>query len=1098
MKKNIIISLVALSFSCAMWGQESKTADRRLNVEKTDQIKLIEKKEGKDQTHFSWSVINDTTNIKSEKAIYVGKIEHNSGKKVRNFVVIENNKDTIINEESTYSTDSVLTIKPGNVYDFYKAGKVPFLTIRVVSPIHPTYNFAILPTDRLKIGGDTLSMGIDRSFTYKLRPDTLLYINNWSKDYRLSLKGGILSSKVSNRLCCGDTVIVEKGGNKYMLLVEGDEKPIYGGIPTWVTCLLAVLTLLLLFGLYIVIRKRRTLQHSVELMSSDLAKAEAFWGQISEMLPIEKSEDENEQDLPAPQNSDETDSSEYQDSSKQQDSQNSGDDNQQEVSKSGNDKQKKNKTSFFKKIGLKLRKLFSTEVYKEKTFLTDQISNGIIVLNEEIQHNSEEIEKQKQVIESINLLVMTENKEEGERLKGELKEIGSKIWLLKKNRKNFDHILEVLNVDNYEAALKEIRELQELNDSDVESKVNMAVSNSVVNLTNPADENEDTTRWVEVKRFLESNQEKSKYYGGALEVAVLNLLKKFFNGNFFRDELRSKHEQTQATLNCYILEILGKQGKELFNDAEGNSKNWVTYLKEKFTGSRELSEEQKENIIDDVILDVSIKDVSESRVVDALMQQLLSLLRYDGDKKLLSNKNARIQTIADILNNIPRTDDEAKQKGAEEILTLLQGVLQSKEPVCRENIYSAVRQYFRISVIERIDEVLSLDAFKNKISEREEGAKAEGKEEILSTLQSTLEFISQKEGADVEGTLKKINVSDIKPAIEKVFENLHETRNEKELEEEKKILLENPLFEDVKADIVKYKSSSPLIRKLTKIVENSKEESVQLAGTCQNLKAELKTQKGQHEQALKDAEKAKQAALEAQKKELDAKIQEEKDGREYDKREWQVINNANISTIKEYHLAELVRIKNALVVIDGQLRSAYTNFDRSTPLGKLIDSFIRKNTFYSLDKFFDKIENIETDPTEPAPKLAESMRTLYKECLNLTPPTWIDVLTRLYCYTDVPFIAEEFEKANLDCQAIRHAFFQMENLLRDTGIIISYPRLFKDKLNENYEVKPERNIDNYVTGLAEHVNDRKAIIDLYTVGFQINNEEPRKPVVSTF
>lgn len=126
------------------------------------------------------------------------------------------------------------------------------------------------------------------------------------------------------------------------------------------------------------------------------------------------------------------------------------------------------------------------------------------------------------------------------------------------------------------------------------------------------------------------------------------------------------------------------------------------------------------------------------------------------------------------------------------------------------------------------------------------------------------------------------------------------------------------------------------------------------------------------------------------------------------------------------------------------------------------------------------------------------MRTLYKECLNLTPPTWIDVLTRLYCYTDVPFIAEEFEKANLDCQAIRHAFFQMENLLSDTGIIISYPRLFKDKLSENYEVKPERNIDNYVSGLADHVDDRKAIIDLYTVGFQIDNEEPRKPVVSTF
>ena len=187
-----------------------------------------------------------------------------------------------------------------------------------------------------------------------------------------------------------------------------------------------------------------------------------------------------------------------------------------------------------------------------------------------------------------------------------------------------------------------------------------------------------------------------------------------------------------------------------------------------------------------------------------------------------------------------------------------------------------------------------------------------------------------------------------------------------------------------------------------------------------------------------------------------------------------------------------------MVAIDGQLRSAYTNFDRKTPLGKLIDSFIRKNTFYSLDKFLDKIENIETDPMESAPKLTECMSTLYKECLNLTPPTWIDVLTRLYCYTDVPFIAEEFEKANLDCQAIRHAFFQMENLLRDTGITISYPRLFKDKVSSGYDIKPERNIDNYVSGLSEHVNDRQTIIDLYTVGYQIADEEFKKPVVSTF
>ena len=184
--------------------------------------------------------------------------------------------------------------------------------------------------------------------------------------------------------------------------------------------------------------------------------------------------------------------------------------------------------------------------------------------------------------------------------------------------------------------------------------------------------------------------------------------------------------------------------------------------------------------------------------------------------------------------------------------------------------------------------------------------------------------------------------------------------------------------------------------------------------------------------------------------------------------------------------------------IDEQLRSAYLGNDRNTPLGKLIDSFIRRNTFYSLDKFLEKVKGVEENASETSAELEEKMRTLYKECLSLTPPTWIDVLARLYCYTDVPFIAEEFEKANLDCQSIRQAFFQMESLLRDTGIVIKYPRLFKNKVTSDYDMKPERNIDNYVSGLSEHVNDRQTIIDLYTVGYQMADEKPRKPVVSTF
>lgn len=951
MKKIILTLFVILCIFGVIWGQDPQQVDRRLNVDNASNIKLIEKsKDGKEQTLYSWPLINDTVTIESKAAILVGKIEHKSGKKIKNFVVIENNKDTIINEESTNSTDSELTLKSGNVYDFYKAGKDPFLTIRVVSPIPPTYNFAILPTDRLKIGGDTLSMGVDSSFTYKLRPDTLLYMSNWSKDYKLSLKGSILNSKVNNRICCGDTVIVEKGKNKYMLLVEGDEKPIYGGIPTWVTCLLAVLTLLLLFGLYIVIRKRRDLQYRAELMSSDLAKAEAFFGQISEMLPIETHEYENEQDSPVPQNSDEITNSGNQDSFKQKDTNNTGDVKQQEASESGNNKQKNNKASLLKIVGLKLRKLFSsTEVYKEKVFLTEQISNGILVLNEKIQHNTEEIENLNNYINRINLLVTTDDEKEEKNLKEKLGEIGANILGQKQHERDYFVILRNLKVDSCNAAINEIKDLQELNS--MPSEIVEKTDNPEQSID--PEESEKTVSNTDSNIISANNRSKveellkkdpNKLYNGEnLEVAVIMLLQKFLDANYFRNCLKNrKDEKIQAALNRHILDTLGEQDNVLFPDAKGNSGNWITYLQEKFGGTKELNDEQKSEIIEKAILEAQMEDSSKSKILKELAKSLSQLLRYDSDRKILSGDNFNIQSIADLLNSIPRSDEESREKGAEEILTLLQGVLQSEEPISRENIYSAVRRYFVTSVSERVDEVLSLEKFKEKVSEKEKVSKNEGKEEIIRVLQSTFESISEEEGVDVGKLLKKIDESNLRPTVKTVFENWHDTINDNELEEGKNALLVNSAFEDVKADIAKYKSFSPLISKLAKIVEDSKQEAKQLAEKSQELENELQTQQQQHEQALKDAETDKQTALNKQKNEFDIEIQKEKNAREQD-------NDANISTIKEYHLTELTRIKNAMAVIDGQLCSAYTNFDRNTPLGKLIDSFIRKNTFYSLD-----------------------------------------------------------------------------------------------------------------------------------------------------
>ena len=1106
MKHNIIIAILMLFTVGTVQGQELQVDTETLS---SGYVKFI----SKDKQEIRWPVINDSITIESDTEVFLGKIRHKyNPQSAKEFSVVNSVKTVLIKENSNNVTDSTLTVQPGHTY-FVKNDGIVKLTIivKAITPLTlPVYDISIISEDSIAILGDTLVAGEDGVFCYKFDRDSLLTIASWPTDYTLSLKGNALRINQDNRLCGGDTIYINYPDGKSVELAIVDSAKRASG-NEWLGVAIIVLsisTVLLLIALIAVRRKKNALRGNANLMRNDLLEADNLFGKLREQLSlasqssIEDVESAESQTTDIHSTTDETATGGDNIGQEQVETPKTGepeaaktnieasDANPSNTStKPSTEKQLKSHISFVKVILSLLRAPFKKpKAYTKKEFAINDITQGITSLQEKASELSDANGK----IERISNLLF-EDKGECRTIASNLGEIEKHILSLKKRERNFKSLLDALNVSDFDAGLREIQDLQSLNGSGNTTEQETKSVEIPTELNGVEDNN---TRWNEVKQLL---TKKHLYNGGALEVTVYQLLSDFLDTNYFRNMLRNtRNKESQDTLNIYILETLGKQAGNIFPDANGNSKEWVQYLKEKFDGIKEPTEEQKKAIIDEAILEAIMKDASKSVVLSELLKHLKQLLRYESDKGTLSDDNFTIQTLADLLNSIPRSDDESRQKGAEEILSILQLVLNSKEPIRRDDIEQSVQHYVDGWVDKNADNILMRDAFKAKVENKESDARRVGTQEALDELHASLSLIAEEANLSANTVQPKIAISEIKQTLKKFLDKWSADRNAKNLEKDKKILLDKQILEEAHSDIAKYKTYSPLISKLAKLIETSTEQVQEKSNENQGLKVQLEQEQQAHAEALKEAERRKKEELAEQKKELDQKIQEEKDGRENDNRKWQNINNANVSTIKEYHLTELTRIKNAMVAIDGQLRSAYTNFDRKTPLGKLIDSFIRKNTFYSLDKFLDKIENIETDPTESAPQLAERMRTLYKECLNLTPPTWIDVLTRLYCYTDVPFIAEEFEKANLDCQAIRHAFFQMENLLRDTGITISYPRLFKDKVSSGYDIKPERNIDNYVSGLSEHVNDRQTIIDLYTVGYQIEDEEPKKPVVSTF
>ena len=270
-------------------------------------------------------------------------------------------------------------------------------------------------------------------------------------------------------------------------------------------------------------------------------------------------------------------------------------------------------------------------------------------------------------------------------------------------------------------------------------------------------------------------------------------------------------------------------------------------------------------------------------------------------------------------------------------------------------------------------------------------------------------------------------------------------------------------------------------------------------------KEEIERKENDHREALNKAAEDAAELLEATKNEMQQKINEkeserlaaEQASKELDARNRSIID-FDIANFKENHIRLLHSIQSLL-------SDAYSEYHGDSKLNSLFEEQIKNNFYYPMDEFIEKfsktMDNYNGGEKNGNVKdLLLELQSLYESCLSNIPPVWIDILGRLYTYSQVPFIMAQFDESGFNCQAIQRAFTSLEVMLNELGITLNYPRLFVDTYDSStYSKFDQKSIVDYVEGIENHVvAGSSTIIDLYTLGFSVNGVQKEKPQVSTY
>lgn len=173
--------------------------------------------------------------------------------------------------------------------------------------------------------------------------------------------------------------------------------------------------------------------------------------------------------------------------------------------------------------------------------------------------------------------------------------------------------------------------------------------------------------------------------------------------------------------------------------------------------------------------------------------------------------------------------------------------------------------------------------------------------------------------------------------------------------------------------------------------------------------------------------------------------------------------------------------------------------EENSDVAKKYQQLVLNNSGYNLKNFSEVLFEILTNTKLCYDDKKKQIKELCEQALE--DNSWIHALTRMYLYVLQPKIAEIFKEEGVATSRIGHAFCITEHLLKEVGIELTYPMLFKDEYDdEKYEYRPLADINNIVgpSLVKELVGEKtNVLIDLHRVGF--NSEmKNAKPTVSKF
>ena len=213
-----------------------------------------------------------------------------------------------------------------------------------------------------------------------------------------------------------------------------------------------------------------------------------------------------------------------------------------------------------------------------------------------------------------------------------------------------------------------------------------------------------------------------------------------------------------------------------------------------------------------------------------------------------------------------------------------------------------------------------------------------------------------------------------------------------------------------------------------------------------------------------------------------------------------------VTKLEAYLNAYIDNMRDIFARVSDFVANAAKN--KNEKLADFIADNILGNRIYGLTDFDEKLKKLlkearcKNGGVMPVDDVKQKVCDAFESCLSETDPTWIDMLARLYSYTQVDFLNEAFVKQGLDTKKIVVAFQSTQVLLGMLGIEITYPELFSDVFDQNiYKHKAGLNITGYLPDIEDKIQSRASegvIVDLRTVGYKLNGEIKELPVVAKY